>query len=152
MADLYVPILNGVQWLVQSFAFTLGRPLAVKILKEPVSRDQLDTAAPFLAVCPCQGDGVEQWAAGIWDKKYGVQVALVAAGNLDLTSNLPTWMLWRGQIMAALRDPTGLQPQGITQVWRIEVLPDDPLDRSFIPQGFDFSSVRFRFHTLDGQP
>lgn len=153
MADLYAPILNAVQWLVQTFAFTLNAVLPVKVLKEPVSRDQLDTATPFLAVCPCQGDGTELWAAGpIYDKTYGVQVALVAAGNVDLVSNLNTWLQWRAQIMRALRDPTALQPQGLTQVWRTEVLPDDPLDRGLIPQGLDFSSVRFRFHTLDGQP
>ena len=154
MAQLYFPVLQAVQQVVTGLGLALGGAvLPVQLLREAVTRDGLPDL-PKLTVSPCQGDGGELMAAGMWDGWYAVQVALVAASNLDLKTALEEILDFRKSVMDGLKDPGCLKPFGVGSVMMVDVLPDptDPLDRGSIPQGLDFSSVRVRFHCLEDFP
>ena len=146
MATLYWPTLEAVGVIVTGLTFSLGgKFLGVQVLREPVTRDQLPDL-PKAVICPCQGEGRKRFCSGAWDVWRPVQVAIVAASNLDLQTALCELLGWRDQVQDALETPTAL---GIASIMQVDLLPDDPLDRGYIPQGLDFSSVRFRFHSLE---
>lgn len=153
MASPYNTLLDGVVTGIGNLSLLFNSvAIAVVKAKAPKARDGIDAALPAFYVVPGGRERREPWftntAGGVsWRVTYPVVVALIAAGNLDLVTNLDSYLDWRNQVLRAFEKPPIGALIGIVQIDLVS--PDAVIEASLIPDGFDFSALRFDFIFLE---
>lgn len=149
MANEFSNLLTAVKESIETLGLTFGgSAVGISLRKLPRAEETLDTL-PLICVCPRGPEQVEAFSTE--DNvlvKYDVEVVLVAAGNRDLTStNLATWLLWREQIRRLFQ----FELSTITTILKVDVNPDQPLDRAKLNQNYEYSGLGFRFWSIENR-
>ena len=84
-----------------------------------------------------------------WRIPYGVQVALLVAGNQDLVTQLANSINLRAKIMRLLGEPPNLVPYGVQSVTSVDISEEDPFDKSLIPENYAATAIGFTFTCLE---
>ena len=144
----YITLLNGVTAAVTSLGLTANNAVI------PVSL-QMETSVrgwqsvPLLEISPTSGGSWERLFGKSYWVPYGVQVALIVAGNQDLVTQLANSINLKSEIKRLLADPEKLKPFGISSVASVDVSESDSFDKSLIPDGYAATGVELRFTCLE---
>ena len=144
VASTYWQLLAAEQAAVQ--ALGLLPKAAVQIRKLPHAEEQLDSL-PLLLVCPHElPESSEPWSSE--DQalvKYRVEVALVAANDHDFgAADVDTYLGWREKIRKANQYGLGGQ-----LAFFGEVVPEAPIDRGLLNEGYLYSRLAFRLWAVE---
>ncbi len=125
----------------------------IVIKKLPAVEQKVDTLPMILVVPSDQPEDVKRFT---FEKEvsitYRIEVVIVAAGNLDMSStNLSTYLDWRQKIRKIFHQAP-LNTLGVpSSVWDIAVQPLQPLDRRLVNQSYDYQGLAVLFRSVENQ-
>jgi hypothetical protein len=155
LVSVYESVLNAVAGVINGLALTFtppppGQPVTARaaVLKEPKVQESLDAPLPVIAVAPAVERQRAEPAAteGLVFVTYPVEIAVSAAGNRDLASNLDVWLNWREQIR---RQFQGTTLAGVPRVVDVSTDPDPAFDRQAVADNYDRSRLTVRVKTIE---
>jgi hypothetical protein len=124
----------------------VGWPIPILVFKANEVRPLIETV-PVFTVAGAEGGSRERAFTGSWWVKHAVRVTLISNGNLDLLTDLGTYLNWREALTDLFEEPSGT---GVPSVANVEVDESKaPVDPALLSQGYDVSSIRFVFTNLE---
>lgn len=143
----YNDVLTNVVATVQFIGLTWNNlPVPVALHKLPKKEEGLDST-PLIVVAP--GDKGEQIERKVFKGFFlwlPVDIAVIAAGDGDFTSNLDTYLGWRQPLRQVLQRPT---LPGVPAVFDARVEPDAVIDRERANQSYDLTLLRVNYRYFE---
>ena len=163
--SVYWDILNTVAWNIQGLGLSflnqpqVGKPTAaqqrsavvpVNIRKLPTKEETLDTT-PLICVCPHETPPrpeILSFEAGCGiQRRYYVEVVIIASGGRDFYTNLDVWLNWRQQINGLFQQTplAGSVWPGAAQVFQMMADEGYVIARDQINDNYEYSGLGYWF-------
>lgn len=149
----YNSILSVVHDTIVNLALSGISNSNIVIKKLPKAEENLDTL-PTIMIAPMNTpEQVKRFGfESTVSINYRVEVVIIAAGNLDLTSaDLPTYFTWRESIRKVFQQ-LPLSTLGLpANIWDINVEMEVPIDRRLINELYDYMGMAIIFRSIETQ-
>ena len=145
----YNDLLNATQTIVQALGLS-GISTGNILVKKLPKVEQVDSL-PIILICPSVRPEVilgSSFEAQVF-VDYRIDVIIIASGNLDFSSNLSTYLLWREEVRKAFQQAP-LAVSIPVMPWKIKTEPLVPLDRHLISELWDYMGLTIVFSTNEG--
>lgn len=96
---------------------------------------------PIGIISPAQERILREGVIGMNDFRLRAVVAIIAAGNREISANVGTMNLWRQKIMGRYHRSTVLRQYGVTGLMGSEVEPGVPQDFAALTQNYDAQMI-----------